>query len=175
MQQERQQTRRSQQSASPGQRIRNVSRTLVVSMTPIIRAGLAMIASCCTIMSCIISVPRSVASRPARSARCRNRSEKNCSSMISTKQKAASLKRRDWLLVAQQMPDPQSQIEPLGLAEQHVFALELVDGPPQGQRAVAERRDQHGADVHVQGAGVQRATSSSPFSSSAAPTTGSTL
>ena len=89
MQQEHGNRHAAPSSFHPGQRIRNVSRTLVVSMTPIIRAGLAMIASCCTIMSCIINVPRSAGSPSAIRSR-RKRSEKNCSSMIITKQKADS-------------------------------------------------------------------------------------
>ena len=35
------------------------------------------------------------------------------------------------------------QVEPLGLAEQDVLALELVDRPAQRDRGIDERRHQH--------------------------------
>ena len=66
---------------------------------------------------------------------------------ISAKQSNACAAGRHGLAVADQVPEPAPQVEPLGLAEEDVLALELLDRPPQGHGAVDDRRDQHRQEV----------------------------
>jgi len=59
------------------------------------------------------------------------------------------------LFIAKQVAHPESEIEPLGFAEQHVLAIELVDGPAERDEAVENRGDEDGQEIDLGGVVLQ--------------------